>query len=303
MSDANAKTAAEKMVAAVKVFIDAKLGEIFGRLSHVEEALAVKAERGEKGDPGAPGEKGDPGVDGKDGAPGERGEKGDPGVDGKDGASGKDGAPGERGEKGDPGVDGKDGAPGLHGKDGAPGEKGDPGERGEKGDPGVGKDGRDGRDGVDGTPGRDALDLDILPEVDPAKKYPQGVFAAIDGGLFKSYRPTKPLKDSADLLEAGWSVVVRGIKSIDAALSEDGRTVTVNATTSDGVKNEYAFSVPTLQYRGVFTDGRVYFKGDAVTWGGSLFVAQQDTKEKPEMSNDWRLAVKRGRDGKDGGKK
>ena len=37
-----------------------------------------------------------------------------------------------------------------------------------------------------------------------------------------------------------------------------------------------------------------------MTWGGSLFIAQADTEAKPETNDDWKLAVKRGRNGKDG---
>ena len=34
--------------------------------------------------------------------------------------------------------------------------------------------------------------------------------------------------------------------------------------------------------------------------GGSVWIAQADTKAKPDGSADWRLAVKKGRDGRDG---
>jgi hypothetical protein len=37
-----------------------------------------------------------------------------------------------------------------------------------------------------------------------------------------------------------------------------------------------------------------------VSFGGSAFIAQRDTTDKPESSDAWRLAVKRGRDGKPG---
>ena len=51
--------------------------------------------------------------------------------------------------------------------------------------------------------------------------------------------------------------------------------------------------------RGVYRAGE-YLSGDAVTYGGSLWIAQRDTHEAPGSgSKDWRLAVKRGRDGKD----
>jgi integrin beta 3 len=55
-------------------------------------------------------------------------------------------------------------------------------------------------------------------------------------------------------------------------------------------------------YRGIFKEGSEYEQGDMVTWGGSTWVAQSDTKAKPGDGEEWRLAVKKGRDGKDGDK-
>lgn len=51
--------------------------------------------------------------------------------------------------------------------------------------------------------------------------------------------------------------------------------------------------------RGVWKEGSTYKRGECVTWGGSLFIAQEDTSDKPETGKSWRMAVKRGRDGKD----
>ncbi len=51
-------------------------------------------------------------------------------------------------------------------------------------------------------------------------------------------------------------------------------------------------------YKGVWKAG-AYKRGSVVTWAGSMFIANADTEAKPEESGDWRLAVKRGRDGKD----
>ena len=40
--------------------------------------------------------------------------------------------------------------------------------------------------------------------------------------------------------------------------------------------------------------------GDGTTWGGSFWIAQGETGEKPDTGKGWRLAVKKGRDGRDG---
>lgn len=60
-----------------------------------------------------------------------------------------------------------------------------------------------------------------------------------------------------------------------------------------------AFRVPVVIDRGVYSAGKVYRKGDGVTWAGSFWIAQEDTSEKPDTGKGWRLAVKKGRDGKD----
>jgi hypothetical protein len=51
-------------------------------------------------------------------------------------------------------------------------------------------------------------------------------------------------------------------------------------------------------YRGVWQPGP-HKRGDAVTWEGSLFICWVDTEAKPGTNGDFKLAVKRGRDGKD----
>lgn len=63
---------------------------------------------------------------------------------------------------------------------------------------------------------------------------------------------------------------------------------------------EFSFAMPVVIDRGVYRDGNAYKAGDAVTWAGSLWIAQKETSAKPDAGNDWRLSVKRGRDGKDG---
>jgi hypothetical protein len=76
------------------------------------------------------------------------------------------------------------------------------------------------------------------------------------------------------------------------------RTYTMRYTRGDQVK-EFAFKIPSLIECGVFKEGQQYERGDGVTWGGSYWIAQTDTKSKPGDGNsDWRLAVKSGRNGK-----
>lgn len=69
------------------------------------------------------------------------------------------------------------------------------------------------------------------------------------------------------------------------------------------VRKEFAIRLPRFKDRGIFKLGEVYRSGDGVTWAGSFWIAQKDEPEgKPgetASSDHWRMAVKRGRDGRD----
>jgi hypothetical protein len=234
----------------------------------------------------------------EDRPPAKDGEQGQQGEKGADGTNGKDGAPGPQGE---PGIDGKDGAPGqdgrdgINGKDGAPGERGADGERGQPGEKGM-----DGRDGMEGPAGRDALQIEVMDGIDPQKRYQRGTFAAHRGGIVRSFKGTEPLGDSLELEKHGWHVVVRGVADLEISMADDLRTVTVTHSMTDGAAVVKSMQVPAVIDRGVYRETEAYAKGDGVTWGGSYFIAQKAAPDgKPGESDSWRLAVKRGRDGKD----
>ncbi len=84
----------------------------------------------------------------------------------------------------------------------------------------------------------------------------------------------------------------------DLSVVETDKGWMIRFTKGEAVKE---FRLPIVTDRGVFKDGTGYRRGDGVSFGGSWFIAQEDTTEKPETGKGWRLAVKRGRDGKDGG--
>lgn len=77
----------------------------------------------------------------------------------------------------------------------------------------------------------------------------------------------------------------------------DERTIEMRFQQGDTV-HSFELKFPVMIDRGVWKEG-AYERGDAVTWAGSLWVAQKDTETKPGTDDGWRLAVKRGRDGKD----
>jgi hypothetical protein len=222
------------------------------------------------------------------GPQGERGEPGPAGERGADGARGEPGAPGERG------MDGQDGARGPAGEPGPQGPPGIPGPPGQTGEKGI-----DGRDGREGEPGRDAVQIDVLPSIDAARRYQRGVYATHAGGLVRSFRATDPLGAGDNLDACGWHVVVNGIADISIE-QIDERRFAVKTVTTEGAQIQRNVTIPFPLDRGVYREANVYERGDTVSFGGSMWIAQKDAPEgKPGTTSDWRLAVKKGRDGAD----
>ena len=284
---------------------------------------------GRDGRDGADGVKGADGVNGRDGVDGAKGQDGIAGRDGANGANGADGrdgvsglgikefaydekantldivmdngdtstlrlptpARGEKGEKGIDGKDGRDGTAGVNGKDGASGidgKDGAPGLRGEKGD----------------APSTEEVAAAITKACDallPAmvSKHMESLMPEIitrasmlvpPGRDGLPGRPGTPGEDG----RPGVSV-----REFDITQIHD-RKQQILVELSDGstFRKEIEFSGMVLD-RDVHRPGAAYEKGDAVTHGGSYWIAKRDTSETPGKSDDWRLAVKRGRDGKD----
>ncbi|MFG8076891.1 hypothetical protein ACEOIB_24770 [Pseudomonas aeruginosa] len=89
------------------------------------------------------------------------------------------------------------------------------------------------------------------------------------------------------------------LESFDLSLSDDGRTVTVKMQAGDTIL-EKSVRIASVIDRGVYSAEKSYEQGDGTTYGGCYWIAQKDAPEGvPGGSADWRLAVKKGRDGKD----
>lgn len=147
---------------------------------------------------------------------------------------------------------------------------------------------KDGRDGVDGKDGRNGLDA-----VTPILKDGVLLFTMSDGSL-KEVGPVcgRDGQDGSDGKD--------GVGFDDLTAEYDGeRTITLKMQRGEKVK-EFSFDMPVVLDRGVYKEGQGYQKGDAVTWAGSVWIAQKDTDQKPDSGDGWRLSVKRGRDGKPG---
>lgn len=146
-----------------------------------------------------------------------------------------------------------------------------------------------------GKDGLDAVQISIV-DIVPSRKYAKGTYGTYAGGLLKANQDTDVFTDNP--LEAGWSVVLNGIKAVELHQIEGGRFA-VKTYLTDGTDSVNAINMPVMQYKGVWKDGQGNAVGDVVTYGGSMWHCNKSTKEKPGASSDWQLCVKRGQDGKD----
>jgi hypothetical protein len=103
-------------------------------------------------------------------------------------------------------------------------------------------------------------------------------------------RAQAPLTKRLDALEKA---------TLDVSASYDGRrSITLRFTQGERVK-EQTFAMPVVIDCGVYREGGEYHVGDGVTDQGSYWIALGMTRDRPGTSGGWRLAVKKGRDGKD----
>jgi integrin beta 3 len=161
-------------------------------------------------------------------------------------------------------------------------------EKGEKGDPG--ESGADGKDGADGANGKDGAGI-----VDGFVSRDGHLIATLSDGTTRDFGEIIG-KDGADGKDGRDGF---GFDDMDACVLDDDRTIELSFRRGDEEKC-FTFKWPTVIYRGVWAEAE-YSAGDAVTWGGSVWIAEKDTSAKPDTADGgWRLAVKKGRDGKNG---
>ena len=87
------------------------------------------------------------------------------------------------------------------------------------------------------------------------------------------------------------------LEDLELAPEDGGRRITYRFS-ANGRQVERTIKTATVIDRGVWKPGQ-YEAGDAVTTKGSWWVATRDTDGRPgDPDSGWRLAVKRGRDGK-----
>lgn len=266
----------------------------YGHINEIIKANVVtavaalpKPENGKDGAPGLNGKDGAPGLNGKDGAPGERGESG---VRGEKGETGDAGPQGERGEKGEAGDRGEMGPAGQKGADGTDGDRG---AQGEKGADGVSIHADTVRLMVDEVVRAAVAQIPSAKDGEPGKSIdPQEVVRMVDAEVARQFEELAPFIKG----EPG----APGLSPDDLEFEyTDEKTMVVRLKRAGMQMVERSAPLPVPMDCGIYVRGKAYRKGDIVTYGGSAFIAQCDTKAEiggEVASKDWRLLVQRGRD-------
>jgi hypothetical protein len=196
------------------------------------------------------------------------------------GPPGPVGPQGERGERGEAGATGEKGADGIRGKDGADGFNGADGESI------VGPAGKDGKDGA----GIAELFIDkdgvLAFTLTDGRVLKAGVVVGRDGAPGQKGADGKDGRDGFNLTDFG--------------VKFDGERRLAFTFESEDLRKSVPVVVPWQLYRDVFKEGQSYEQGDVVTWGGSTWVAKEDTSDKPGLSAAWQLSCKRGSPGREG---
>lgn len=152
------------------------------------------------------------------------------------------------------------------------GQKGDPGERGEKGD--TGEDGE----------GLAAFIINRDGEL--VGSTTKGNHVVLGQVVGKDGRDGKDGKDGLSFENA--------VGEFDA---ERGFVIRM----ANGERSA-EFVLPYMRHAGFWSEGKTASAGESITHDGALYIAKRDTKAKPcaENGDDWILAARKGRDGKDG---
>jgi hypothetical protein len=224
--------------------------------------------------------------------------------DGRDGRDGKDGRDGLNGKDAD--VKAQEGvdeavaaylelhppARGLDGKDGANGKDGVDGRDGVDGEPGV-----DGKDGVDGK----SIDIeDVTPILEGlVAKAVLDIDRRASDTVQKAIERIPPPQNGKDGKDGADGIDGFGLDDFDFAVKEDGRTAVLSFTRGER-RIERTIKIAGVKYREIWKDDIAYEVGDLITFDGSMWAALKDNvgSRPGEFNKTWRLAVKRGRNGK-----
>lgn len=169
------------------------------------------------------------------------------------------------------------------------GEAGPAGPQGERGPAGVaGPAGERGERGADGVAGRDGAPSMVPgPRGEQGERGPAGEKGERGADGLQG-RDGMPGRDGA-AGEKG----ERGERGADGIATRAELDALIEARFAELQVRSFADV-----YQGVFEPGTLYARGRLATWGGSLWLSLNETKSKPGETEDWRLVVKRGADGR-----
>jgi hypothetical protein len=164
---------------------------------------------------------------------------------------------------------------GKDGRDGKDGERGPQGERGEKGDTGA--------DGIGQAGAMIDREGCLIITTTKGEAVKLGCVVGRDG------------KDGANGMD-GLSV-----ESLEREYLPESHEI-VERWTAVGRMKEMRYPAGGVHDGGYWSEGKRAIAGRAYTCDGHLWIAVRDNASKPCLENkaDWRLAVRRGRDGLDG---
>ena len=154
---------------------------------------------------------------------------------------------------------------------------------------------KDGEQGVQGNDGEDGLDRPILEPVEliAQKDYPKSTVGTHNGGLWIA---TKQSVGSPEDDPQAWHCMLDAMSTMSIDLLED-RRFKLSVRMSSGELIDDTFDIPYPDHKGIWEEGS-YLKGDIVTKGSSMWLAQNDTDGQPP-GNGWQqiLSAPRGKQG------
>lgn len=141
----------------------------------------------------------------------------------------------------------------------------------------VPENGKDGRDGVDGKDGVNLAGMLIDREGQ--------LIATLSNGEVKNLGPI---------------IGSDGLGFEDLRVEQTSARKFSLVFTRDGREKAFEFNMPIVLDCGVYKAGANFFAGDGVTYSGSYWIAKSDgALGIPGACDDWRLAVKKGRDARE----